>query len=132
MPYAMNQLNADDDPFAALEATNWGYDNPSDGSITVYNAGNVWPVSSPSSQQDTSSWWNSITGALVPISQAAANIIRAVGGQPATTPVPAGYTRNAAGQLVPVSSVPAGGLSLSSLAVPALLGIGAVMLLRKK
>jgi len=86
---------------------------------------NTW--SAPESQ-DTGSWWSSITGALVPLSTAAGNIIRAVSGQPATQ-APSGYTRNAQGQLV---RLPSQGFDFQSLLLPAALGVGAYMLLKRK
>lgn len=82
--------------------------------------------------QDTSSWWGQITGALVPISQAAANIIRATKGVPTVAqqaPVPSGYTRTSTGQIVPITAYQAGGFNVQSLILPAALGIGAFMLL---
>lgn len=99
----------------------------------VFDAGSVFPNGGiPQTQDSGSSWWNSITGALVPISQAAANIIRATSGQQSlvTGAVPAGYTRNAAGQLVPIPGYSAS--SLSGYLPMIALGAGAFLLLRKK
>jgi hypothetical protein len=107
------------------------YDPPPEYNPNVYGpSGGTWS-STPS--QSTGSWWDTFTGALVPISQAAANIIRAVGGQPVTTsrtPIPSGYTRNAQGQLVPIPGSQAG-FNVQSLLLPAVLGVGAYMLLKK-
>jgi len=90
----------------------------------VYS-GNTWGTPS----QSTDSWWSSITGALVPLSTAAANVIRAVTGQSPTAQVPAGYTRNSQGQLV---RLPSQGFDFQSLLLPAALGVGAYMLLKRK
>ena len=89
----------------------------------------AWSMSSPA--QSTDSWWSGITGALGPISTAAANIIKAITGQPATNPTgaPAGYTRNSQGQLVPLPNT--GGFNIQTLLLPAALGVGAYMLLKQ-
>jgi hypothetical protein len=84
---------------------------------------------SSGSTPSTDSWWSGITGALVPISTAAANIIRAVTGQSPTAQAPTGYTRNPQGQLV---RLPAQGFDFQSLLLPAALGVGAYMLLKKR
>lgn len=84
---------------------------------------------SPSQSSSTDSWWGSITGALVPLSTAAANIIRATQGLAPTAGTPTGYTRNAAGNLVPL---PSQGFNFQSLLLPAALGVGAYLLIKRK
>ena len=96
--------------------------------VDIYSAPQIsvspqWPTAQPTPSTD--SWWSKITGALVPVSQAAANIIRATSGQPSgAAPT---YTRNAAGQMVPIGS---SGFDFQSLLIPAAIGIGAIMLIR--
>lgn len=104
--------------------------------ITMYDNWQSVPVAKPVSQPVSSgSWWDTLTASLVPISTAASNIIRAVSGQPANNisqqNVPAGYIRNAQGQIVPIaSSTGTFAGQTQSWLMPALLGVGAVMLLK--
>jgi len=113
-------------PAEPVADVSWsGYGTPT-GEMTVYNVPDQQAQS-----RSTDSWWSGITGMLVPMSTAAANIIRAF--NPAAAPTgytPTGYTRNAQGQLVPISGTV--GFNVQSLLLPAALGVGAYMLLKKQ
>lgn len=99
---------------------------------------------STSSGWDWSSVWSGITQAVVPISQAAANIIRAVKAPsapavpilPTAPTTPPGYVRLPSGQLVTASQAAAMGFPTaqagSNWLLWALLGGGALILLTRK
>lgn len=108
-------------------------ENYSNFPVTVYDN---WPSATTQTPTSSGGWWDTLTASLIPISQAAGNIIRAVTGQPQTglpnQAIPAGYTRNSLGQIVPIGSPGTGfATSAQSWMMPALLGIGAVFLLSK-
>jgi hypothetical protein len=107
------------------EPNDYGYTSTSvDNVPTIYQAS--YPASVPVNEGiNWSNIWGGVKDVIGPISQAAANIIRATSGQP--QPSNPNVVRNAAGQLVPVQS------STSTWLIPALLiGGGAIYMMNRK
>lgn len=96
------------DPFAGQSAdVSWsGYSAP----VVTY------PAIDTGSGWNWGNVWSGIKDVAVPLSTAAANLIRATSGKPA--PVPSGYIRDASGRLVPTS------LASSNWLIPALIAGG--------
>lgn len=112
-------------PGQTADVTWSGYGGPV---IEPVGSTSIW---NPAPAKTDDSWWSGISKTLVPISAAAANIIRAVTGQ---TPPPGTMYDPRTGQYITPSSGLFGGLSgTSNWLLPALLlGGGAILLMRRK
>lgn len=81
-------------------------------------------------QASGSDWWGSVKDVLVPVSGAAANIIRAITGQPGVKPGESLVYDPRSGKYTTVSP---SGTGLQNFLIPALLlGGGAILLFRRK
>lgn len=88
-------------------------------------------TSAPDVSAQSSDWWSSIKDILVPVSSAAATIVKSIY-SPTGAPVqvPPGYIKTPTGQIVPVSSFQTAG---TNWLIPTLLiGGGALYLMSRK
>lgn len=141
MAYQRSRLGQDDFDMPLIPADGFDISTPSpdifagqtaDVSWSGYGGPVIEPVGStsiwnPTTVKTDDSWWSGISKTLVPLSAAAANIIRAVTGK---TPPPGTMYDPRTGQYLQPSQGLFGG---SNWLLPALLlGGGAIILLRKR
>lgn len=92
------------------------------------------PTSYPTPVQPAMSggdWWSGLQTVLTPLASIAGSIVKAISGT-TQQPLPSGYTRNPiTGQIVPTAYA-APSTTMSWLLPVGLLGIGAVLLMRKR